>query len=256
MFTKISFVRLLILAILLTVAAQAIHETGHMIVYQSFHRNPTWGFIGLVQRWDSPPLTPDHWVTTSTPNGEKGWLRLDTMPEGKAEKGSEAAAGPIASLLAVILGLFAAYKSNKSAFRHICLMLALSISFSMVLYYLRSPLRTIGDEYEIATQMSIVKAMVEIPFALSFIVCLVFGLRILESWRIRLKWLGAILLGSMTAGVLLMIADGWIRESVNKGNPYFQSVLGYSLPVLVIYLLAFSGIFVWQYKIKNELIRP
>lgn len=253
---KTGFIRLLLLAMLINVIAQAIHETGHMLVYHSYHRNPTWGFIGLVQLWDTSPLNPNKWVEINTPDGETGWLRLDTLPDSKVENAVAAAAGPIASLLSVIFGLWVAYKSDKLIFKYTGLMLALVISFSMVLYYLRSPLRSIGDEYDIATQLSITKSMVEIPFALAFVLCFVVGLRLLDSWHIRLKWLAAILLGSVSSGILLVIADGWIRESVNKGSPLFQSVLGYSLPVLMVYLLALLGIFVWQYNTKKASNQP
>jgi len=256
MLTKISFIRLLLLAILITVAAQAIHETGHMIVYQSYRRNPTWGFIGMVQHWGTPPKNPNYWVETSAPGVGKGWLRLDSLPDSKIEKGIEAAAGPIASLLSVILGLLIAYKSDKHVFKHIGLMLALVISFSMSLYYLRSPLRTIGDEYNVAIQLNIPKALVEIPLALAFILSLAFGLHLLESWHVRLKWLAAILPGSLSSGILLMYADGYVRESVNNASPYFQSVFGYSLPVLIVYLLVFFSIFVWQRHEKKELTQP
>ena len=241
---------------LINVTAQALHETGHLLVYQAYHRNPTWGFIGLVQRWDTPPLNLNHWVKTSTPDGETGWLRLDTLPDSKIEQAEAAAAGPIASLLGVILGLWIAYKSDKLTFKYIGLMLALVISFSMVLYYLRSPLRSIGDEYDIATQLGIAKFVVEIPFALAFVLCFGLGLRLLYSWHVKLKWLGAIFLGSVTTGILLMIADGWVRELVNAGNPFFQSVFGYSLPVLLVYLIAFLGIFVWEFKTKKVLAHP
>ena len=159
MLTKIGFIRLLLLAILVTIAAQAIHEMGHMVVYQLYHRNPTWGFIGMVQRWETPPKSPDHWVETSAPGVGKGWLRLDSLPDSKTENGLEAAAGPIASLLCAILGLLIAYRSDKRAFKRIGLLLALVISFSMVLYYLRSPLRIIGDEYNVAIQLNIPKAL-------------------------------------------------------------------------------------------------
>jgi hypothetical protein len=52
---------------------------------------------------------------------------------------------------------------------------------------------------------------------------------------------------------MLMIADHWVREFVNKGNPYFQSILGYSLPVLFVYLLTLLGIFAWEFTARNIL---
>ena len=107
-----------------------------------------------------------------------------------------------------------------------------------------------------AIQLNIPKALVEIPLALAFILSLAFGISLLESWHVRLKWLAAILAGSVSSGILLMCADGYVRESVNNASPFFQSVFGYSLPVLIVYLLAFFGIFIWQCHEKKELTQP
>ena len=43
-----------------------------------------------------------------------------------------------------------------------------------------------------------------------------------------------------------MRARRWVREMVNQENPFFVSVLGYSLPVLLVYLLAGLGIWLWS----------
>jgi hypothetical protein len=150
---KPGFLRLLLLAFLINILAQAIHETGHLIAYQAYGRNPTWGFIGLVQRWSTPPEYPEGWVQTRTPEGEIGWLRLDLLPTEKSEIAIIGAAGPLASLLVACSGLFGAYKykNEEDVFKYIALMLALSTSLVMALYYLRSPFRVIGDEYDLAT---------------------------------------------------------------------------------------------------------
>ncbi len=241
---------------LVNVTGQALHETGHLLVYQVYRRNPTWGFIGIVQRWDTPPLDPDHWVKISAPDGGTGWLRLGTLPDSKIEKAVAAVAGPIASLLGVVFGLWIAYKSDRFTFKYTGLMLALVISFSMALYYLRSPLRSIGDEYDLAAQLGIAKLGVEIPFALAFVFCFGLGLRSLNSWQVKLKWIASILVGSVTTGILLSLADGWVREMVNAGSPFFQSVLGYSLPVLFVYLITFVGILAWEYDTRKVLAHP
>ncbi len=255
---KISFIRLFLLAFLVNFIAQAIHETGHLLVYQAYHRNPTWGFIGLVQLWNTQPQNPNNWVKTSTPEGEIGWLRLNSLPTHKTEIAIAGAAGPATSLSFVLLGLWAAYnyRSSSTIFKYTGFMLGLLISLVMTLYYLRSPLRTIGDEYDVATYFGVDKFVVEIPFALIFVACLVFGLRLLDSRRIRLKWLAATLLGSVSSGILLMISDGWIREAVNKDNPFFQSSIGYPTPVLIVYFLAFFGILIWQHNTNKILNLP
>jgi hypothetical protein len=244
----IPFTRLLVLAFLINIIAQAVHESGHLLAYQAFGRNPTWGFIGLVQLWGVNPLDPSGWVETRVPGGETGWLRLDSLPTEKSEIAISAAAGPTASLLFALAGLWMARKhgNDNSPLRYSGLMAVMLTSFAMTMYYLRSPLRTIGDEYDIAVYFGFGKLAVEIPFALTFLLCLVFSLRVLYAWHIRFKWLAAVLAGSVPSGILLMIADGYIREAVNQGYPLFQALLGYSLPVLVVYLLAILGTFAWQ----------
>lgn len=252
---KISFIRIFLLAFIINFLAQAIHETGHLLVYQINRRNPTWGFIGLVQLWNTPPEDPSIWVETSTPEGDIGWLHLDSLPRGKAEKAIVGAAGPLVSLLFAFLGLWIAhkYKQDNVVFKYTGLMLALLISLVMTLYYLRSPLRIIGDEYDVATYFGVTKLVVEIPLALFFVACLVFALKLLDSWRIRLNWLAATLIGSASSGILLTVLDGWIRESVNKGVPIFRSVFGYSMPVLLIFCLAFICVLIWQHSTKKML---
>lgn len=252
---KLSFLRLFLLAFLINIAAQAIHETGHLLVYQIYGRNPTWGFIGLVQLWNTQPEDPSQWVETSTPEGEIGWLKLDSLPSEKSEIALIGAAGPLASLLCAGLGLFLAYKHNHTVvFKYTSLMLSLSTALTMSLYYLRSPLRVIGDEYDIAVYFDVNKIFVEIPLALIFISCIVLGLRLLSSWQARITWGLSCFLGSASSGILLMTLDGQVREAVNKGIPFFQSVMGYSMPVLIVYSLAFFCIISIVLFFNNDFI--
>jgi hypothetical protein len=222
-----------------------------MVTYQMYHRNPTWGFIGLVQIWDAPPLNPKGWVEMNAPDGSSGWLRLDSSPSSKTERGFEAAAGPLASLVFTILSLWIAYKGHTIVYKVIGLMFSLSTSFTMAAYYLRSPMRMIGDEFDIASQLGISKGIVEAVFGFAFILCFLLGLRWLDTWRSRLSWLSIIILGGMATGILLNIADHWVRIFVNQGSFFFQSVLGYSLPVLIVYLLTLFSIFIWEFKAKE-----
>ncbi len=247
-----SFWRLLVLAMLLNIVTQALHEAGHWSVYQAFDRGPVWGFIGLVQLWDKTPLHPEAWVETISPDGEQSWLRLSSLPSKGAEEAIGAAAGPLASLLGVILGLFLAHRSRQVATRQMGLMLALLGSFVMTLYYLRSPLRVGGDEYDIAVHLGVPKYVIEIPLGLAFLACLILGLRELGGWRARLTWLGAILLGSVPTGLLLMQADGLVRTQVDLGSTLFQPVFGFSLPVILVNGLALFGLWLYLRQVKIE----
>ena len=249
--SRINLFQLLLLAALISIIAQAFHETGHMIVYQIYRRNPTWGFIGLVQIWGTQPLELNGWVKTNAPDGTIGWERLASSPNSKVEKIIEAAAGPLASLATAILGLWIAFKNNSVVKKHMGLVLSLATSFTMTAYYLRSPLRIGGDEFDIASQAGISTGIVEIVFGVAFVLCLVLGLRLLDSWPTRLKWLLVIFLGSVSTGILLNIADRWVRESVSRGNPLFRPALGFSLPVLITYLLTVLGILIWASKVRK-----
>jgi hypothetical protein len=109
----------------------------------------------------------------------------------------------------------------------------------------------IGDEFDVASQLGISKGIVESVFGFAFLLCFLLGLRWLDIWRDRLSWSLMIILGGVTTGILLNVADQWVRIFVNQGSLFSQSVLGYSLPVLIVYLLTIWGIFIWEFKAKE-----
>jgi len=242
----IRFLPLLILAMLVNILSQATHETGHHMVYQIMGHDPVWGFTKLVQIWDTPPINPDVWIMTSGSEGEPGWWKLSSPLVGKTENVIATATGPLAGLLGAILGLVVARRSRKITWKQIGVIFSFASSLVAVLYYLRSPLRTGGDEYDIAVQLGIAKSFIELPLALAFIACLILGLRELPTWRIRLTWLGTILLGSIATGLPMAMADPFVIAQVDAGNFWFQPVIGYSLPVFVIIVLTLFGIWGWS----------
>ncbi len=250
-----NFWQLLFLAMLLNMVSQAVHESGHWFVYQVSGHQPVWGFTALVQVWDTPPLHPGGWIPVTSPEGEHGWLRLASPLQGKMEIFLGNMAGPLASLLGAVLGLILSARINQFRLKQMLLMLALVIGFGMSLYYLRSPLRTGGDEVDAALQLGISRSWIEAPLAAAFLVCLILGLRSLETGRARWVWLAAILLGSLPTGLLLMQADTLLRAQVNLGNPLFQPVLGVSLPVLGTYGLVVLLLGVW-WQVASRRQRP
>jgi hypothetical protein len=249
---KLNFWHVLILILLLNLAAQAIHEMGHWAVYQLYGRGPTWGFIGMVQWWDTPPLHPEEWVATTAPDGAPGWLRLVSAPASSWEQILVSAGGPLASLLAAVVGLFLARCAKNPATRQIGLGLVLVTALVMTLYYLRAPMRTGGDEYGIAAPLGIPKWVIEIPFATAFMLCLALGLRELDTWKTRLIGLGMILLAGIPTGIGLNLLDTLVREQVNQNNPLFQPVLGFSLPVLGMNVLVVLGLWIYWRKLSRS----
>lgn len=241
----IRFLPLLVLVMLVNILSQTTHESGHHMVYQFMGCAPVWGFTKLVQIWETPPTNPDEWVEIRGSEGEQGWLKLSSPLVGRTENAVGAAAGPLAGLLGAVVGLALAQLGKKSTWQQIGLAFSLTASLVAVLYYLRAPMRAGGDEYDLAVQLGIAKSVIEIPLVLAFAACLTFGLRQLPTWRVRLMWLGTVLLGSVATGLPMAFADPFIIAQVDAGNPWFQPIIGYSLPVFVGNLLAFIGLWLW-----------
>jgi hypothetical protein len=126
----------------------------------------------------------------------------------------------------------------------------------MTLYYLRSPMRVASDESAVAFQLGLAKAFIEIPFAIAFMTCLALGLRELDTWKTRLTWLAVILVTGISIGVTLNSVDAFLRDQVNEGNPLFQPVFGFSLPVVIVNGLVLSGLWLWWRVMKKSLALP
>lgn len=244
-YRKIGFWQLVILAFLLNFVVQTIHEGGHWIVCEVLGKGPVWGFNQLLQIWgDPPPLHPNEWITTISPDGEKGWLHM-TSALGKNEFDFMLIAGPFASVFGVILGLSLLRWNRVPATKQIGLVMALIGSLIFSQYYLRGFHRMGGDEYFLAGNLGIPKYIIDIPFTIIFVTALILGVWALGNWRTRLKWLGAIMLGSIPAGLFIMNANGIVLTQVNKGNPLFHPLLGWSLPVVFVNLIVCILLWIW-----------
>ena len=246
----ISFLSMLVLAMLVNILGQAIHETGHSSVYQLMGRGPVWGFTKLVQVWDTPPIHPEEWVETRF-EGDSGWYRLTTPRESTLEKIISTAAGPIAGLLAAAAGLVIRKHNKTHPAGVVGLMLTLSISLAAILYYLRSASRVGGDEFELAMLMGISTTPVNLFFGIGFATCFLLALRVLPAWKTRLTWLGATFLGSIITGGAMFFADNIVITQVDAGNPWFRPVLGFAFPVFVVYVLTVIGVMFWLKYYQN-----
>jgi len=244
-YRKIGFLQLVLIAFLLNVVVQTVHEAGHWTVCEVMGRKPVWGFTQLLQIWgDHPPIHPNEWTETTSPDGEKGWFKLGSAP-GKKEFSIMLIAGPLASILGVVFGLCLMRRSRFPSTKQIGLMMALISSFVMSQYYLRGFSRMGGDEYFLAANLGIHKYVIDIPLGLAFITGFILCLRALGNWRIILKWLGAVILGSFPCGLLLMKANSIILTRVNEDNPLFRPLFGWSLPVFIVNVLVCFSLWIW-----------
>ena len=244
-YRKIGFLQLVLIAFLLNIVVQTIHEAGHWAVCETMGRKPVWGFTQLLQIWgDTPPIHPNEWTETTSPDGEKGWFKLGSAP-GKKEFSIMLIAGPLASILGVVFGLSLMLWSRFPSTKQMGLLMALISSFVMSQYYLRGFSRMGGDEYFLAANLGIHKYVIDIPLGLAFITGFILCLRALRNWRIILKWLGAIILGSFPCGLLLMKANSIILTQVNEDNPLFRPLFGWSLPVFIVNVLVCFSLWIW-----------
>ena len=243
-YRKIGFWQLVILALLLNFVVQTIHEAGHWAVLEISGRRPVWGFNQLIQIWDGKPVHPEEWTETTAPDGEKGWLRMSSA-SGKTEFNIMLVAGPLASLFGVVLALSLSRWNRNRAIRQMALMMALLSSLIMSVYYLRGFNRLGGDEYFLAANMGIPKYIIDIPFGLAFIIAFITGVWTLGDWRTRLKWFGAIVLGSIPSALFIVKANTIVQNQVDLDNPFFISLLGWSLPVLVVNVIACLALWLW-----------
>ena len=237
---KIPFWWLVLAAMTLNILAQAIHEGGHWAVYEITGHRPVWAFTSIVQVWDASPQNPAGWVATTAPDGTKGWLKLSSSP-GRIVAAVDDAAGPLASLLSVIAGLLLYRFSGKPAIRISALILALITSLLMTFYYARAGSH-VGDEGFLAASLGIPKMVLDIPLGLAFLTCLLLGLWELRPWKNILRFLGALLLGMIPTAGAMVLFDPFIRAGVDAGNPLYQPLLGFSLPVFLVYALACIGL--------------
>ena len=249
-YRKAGFWQLMILSLLLNFVVQTVHEAGHWVILESSGRGPVWGFNQLLQLWDTMPLHPDKWVETVAPDGTKGWLHLTSSP-GKIEYIIMLSAGPIASVLGVLFGLSLLRWSRNRAIKQMGLVLALISSLIMSQYYLRGFHRMGGDEYFLAYALGIRKYIIDIPFGLFFVTAFIFAVRSLGEWRIRIKWLGAVCLGSIPAGLFIMKANSIVLTQVNNDNPLFCPILGWSLPVVIVNILICAALWLW-WKLEDK----
>jgi hypothetical protein len=118
-------------------------------------------------------------------------------------------------------------------------------------HYLRGFSGTSGDEYFLAANLGIPIYIIDIPLGLAFITTTIIGFWILGEWRIRLKWVGAILPGSILSGIFLMKANALVISNVNQGNQLFLPLLGWSFPVIVVNVIAVIALLLW-WKRKQQ----
>jgi len=66
---QLRFLPLLVLAMLVNILAQAVHETGHLLFFQVTGREATWVFTKVAQMSETTPSHPDEWSMKTYSDG-------------------------------------------------------------------------------------------------------------------------------------------------------------------------------------------
>ena len=242
---KTSFWKLVLISALVYSLVQAAHEAGHFTILAGLGYQPVWGFTKLVQIWDTPPQHPEQWLETTAPDGSRGWLKESAKP-GPTQELFALAGGPLASLLITILGLWLSRRGDSAFARRAGLLMALTCSFAMGMYYLRGPFRSGGDEGFMAAALGISKLWLDLPLGLIFAALFILALRQLPNTRDRLTWFGAMLLGNAPLILAFNLADSFlIIPQIDAGNIYFQPFLIMSLPVFMVNGALLAALILW-----------
>lgn len=215
------------------VGAQLLHEAGHLALAVLFGRGPIWGPSSVVQLSDRLPADPSLWSRYVQSDGSVAWLRMESLPASDAEWVAMIVAGPAIQLVAIAIGLWLARAARSETGRTIGLLLALANAFGLTFYYAAAYARGIsGDEALIGDKVGVSPMLVALPFALLAVAGLALGFRWLRGGE-RLRALAALLIGIVPVGPLIMLANGFVRDQVDAGQPLFVASLGFSVPVLL-----------------------
>ncbi|RMG68053.1 MAG: hypothetical protein D6715_03295 [Calditrichaeota bacterium] len=242
-----SFGSILWLTLVVIYASVALHEAGHWLMLELYGRGPTMGFAGIVQRWDEPPLHPEHWQKIEYPEVGIGWMRLESLPETDLEWAIMLLAGQLVPLILIVLGIFL-YRRHGTARAGVLGLMLVFVNGAMGLGKLIGLLQGArGDLYFFSLHVPVNPT----PLKLGFIGVQLAGLvwvwqKLSPSWR-RL-WGGSLVLGYFLIIIPLRIADGYLRQQVNLEAGWAQPLLGWSRPVLLAHALVAALFVLWWWR--------
>ena len=236
--------------------AQRVHEIGHWLILLIYGRNPVMGFTGIVQLWGVQPKNTSSWSQYTDPiTGERGWLKLSSLPQTATEWTIMLLAGQITQITILYLSLIINHISKNSVTKELTTIIALINSLQQTLYNLKSlVLGSYGDEYFLAYYLQTPQWTIHTILLSIYLTGLFLTLPKIKtkSRKSTLKVLLIMFIAMMLMGPPLMMADTVIRTQMNNENLYFQPIMGFAAPVLLIDTLLLASLRFLVRKMKRE----
>jgi hypothetical protein len=194
-----------------------------------------WGLTALVQLSDRTPADPSKWVDASGTDGVTTWLRMASLPGSDIEWLVFLAAGPLAQLAGIGLGLRVARRADHPVVASVGLLVAIVNGFGHALHQFVAAIQGgVGDEALLAEYAGVAWWVFAGIFGLTAAVGCVAAIRMLPGKATRIRWGAAALVGATIPGPLLMRIQALVVDGVDRGAPMFAPVVGFSFPVVIL----------------------
>lgn len=245
--------RIILLCIALTGIFQFTHEAGHVVVASAYGSQSNWGFSSVIQIWDTPPQNPSEWQEITLPVGATGWVKY-TPPESHLASILFDSMGPIFSL-SVFLIFFALFFFVKSDEKQKILLIGIFLlGFTLGFYYLRASNSYWGDEKSLAYYLGVSEFLFNIPLTIVYFAGMIFAAIQLYKRNFGIGQFLIAMLTTIATGISMNRSQILVTQQVDNGNALFNSFLGFSLPVLLFFLMCFVVFaYIWRKEFLIDL---
>ncbi len=240
---NLTFWHLWLLAIVVIYFSIIMHEAAHWAILQILGCQPTMGFTGIIQQWDTPPNSLDGWQAITYPTIGTGWLRMEQLPQTSLQWGVMLISGQSVPLLLIILGIFWYYRKPPQ-FAVVALMVVFingAMAITKIIGWWQGNL---GDLYFFSLHTGVPYPILNGSIIGALGSGLVWSLRQLPC-PVRRRWMRALVVAYAGTLPLLMWGNALILQLIDSTSLWGKVFWGWALPVWVVTLVIFVGGIWW-----------